>query len=111
MVGVWNQNLNWITFLQKPATEDLVQLSGTSKEASMTSFFVTLEDIEEFLHEINEIHEAKTPPAPESELCAALTVHDEVSQMESMKNQVMNPLRPTMKIYACSHIWTVLVQN
>mgnify|MGYP006996439010 CR=1 FL=1 len=36
----------------------------------MTSFFVTLEDIEEFLHEINEIHEAKTPPAPESELCA-----------------------------------------
>ncbi|MXQ88225.1 hypothetical protein E5288_WYG017109 [Bos mutus] len=73
---------------QKPTTEDLVQLSGTSKEASMTSFFVTLEDIEEFLHEINEIHEAKTPPAPESEVCAPLTAHYEDSQMESMKNQV-----------------------
>lgn len=77
----------------------------------MTSFFVTLEDIEEFLHEIDEIHEAKTPPAPESELCVPLTAHYEDSQMESMKNQVINPLRPTMKIYACSHIWTVLVQN
>lgn len=77
----------------------------------MTSFFVTLEDIEEFLHEINEIHEAKTPPAPESELCAPLTAHYEDSQMGSMKNQVINPLRPTMKIYAFSHIWTVLVQN
>ena len=77
----------------------------------MTSFFVTLEDIEEFLQEINEIHEAKTPATPESELCVPLTAHDEVSQMESMQNQVMNLLRPTMKIYACSHIWTVLVQN
>ncbi|XFF75674.1 hypothetical protein AB1E18_001893 [Capra hircus] len=73
---------------QKPTTEDLVQLSGTSKEASTTSFFVTLEDIEEFLHEINEIHEAKTPPAPESELCVPLTAHDDVSQMESVNSQV-----------------------
>ena len=95
--------------MQKPTTEDLVQLSGTSKEASTTSFFVTLEDIEEFLHEINEIHEAKTPPAPESELCVPLTAHDDVSQMESVNSQVMNPLRPTMKIYACSHIWKELI--
>ena len=48
-----------LTFLQKPTTEDLVQLSGTSKEASMTSFFMTLEDIEQFLQEISEILEAK----------------------------------------------------
>ena len=91
-----------LTFLQKPTTEDLVQLSGTSKEVSMT--YMTLEDTEEFLQEINEILEAKTPAVPESELCVPLTAHDEVSRMESMQNQVMNPLRPTMKIYACSHI-------
>ena len=48
-----------LTFLQKPTTEDLVQLSDNSKEASMTSFFMTLEDIEQFLQEISEILEAK----------------------------------------------------
>ncbi|TEA37081.1 hypothetical protein DBR06_SOUSAS210247, partial [Sousa chinensis] len=54
----------------------------------MTSFFLTLEDIDEFLQDINEIHEARTPAAPESELYVPLTACDEDSQKESMQNQV-----------------------
>ncbi|TKC45108.1 hypothetical protein EI555_001570 [Monodon monoceros] len=73
---------------QNPTAEDLVRLSGNSKEASMTSFFLTLEDIDEFLQDINEIHEARAPAAPESALYVPLTACDEDSQKESMQNQV-----------------------
>ena len=70
----------------------------------MTSYFPTLEDIEEFLQEVNEIHKTRSPAAPESDVCVPLTAHDDVSQKESLQKQVMNFLRPTMMIYACSVI-------
>ncbi|XP_055442078.1 Kruppel-like factor 18 isoform X1 [Bubalus kerabau] len=73
---------------QKPTAEDLVQLSGNSKEASMTSYFPTLEDIEEFLQEVNETYRTRIPAAPESDLCVPLTAHDDVSQKESLQKQV-----------------------
>ncbi|MXQ99831.1 hypothetical protein E5288_WYG021428 [Bos mutus] len=73
---------------QKPTTEDLAQLSGNSKEASMTSYFPTLEDIEEFLQEVNETHKTRSPAAPESDVCVPLTAHDDVSQKESLQKQV-----------------------
>ncbi|KAB0405698.1 hypothetical protein E2I00_015750, partial [Balaenoptera physalus] len=73
---------------QNPTAEYLVQLSGNSKEASMTSFFPTLEDIDEFFQDINEIHEARTPAAPEPELYVPLTARDEDGQKESMQNKV-----------------------
>ena len=70
----------------------------------MTSYFPTLEDIEEFLQEVNETYKTRSLAAPESELCVPLTARDDVSQKESLQKQVMNLLRPTRMIYACSVI-------
>ena len=59
---------------------------------------------------MNETYDTRTPAAPEPELYVPLTARDEDGQKESMQNQVMNPLTPTMMIYACSNIpGTVLV--
>ena len=55
----------------------------------MTSYFPTLEDIEEFLQEVNETYRTRIPAAPESDLCVPLTAHDDVSQKESLQKQVM----------------------
>ncbi|EQB77481.1 hypothetical protein CB1_000365069 [Camelus ferus] len=69
-------------------TEDLVQLSGNSKEASGDSFLWTLEEIEEFLQDFNEMHEARIPAASQPELHVPLITHDEDSQKVSLQNQV-----------------------
>ena len=96
------------SFLQDPTVEDLVQVSGNSKEVSRYSYLQTVEEIKAFLQEANETHKARTPAAPEPELCAPPTAHEKDGQKESMQNQVMNPLM----IYACFNIpGTVLNQN
>ncbi|XP_036112698.1 Kruppel-like factor 18 [Molossus molossus] len=90
--------------------EGPVQLSGNCKETY--SLLQRLEDIEEFLQEQPETHEARTPAAPEPQLYMPLSVHGEDSQHESIQNQVMTPLKPTMMNSACSNIpGTVLDQN
>lgn len=73
---------------ENPTTEDLVQSSGNSKEASTNSFFLTPEGIEEFLQDINETYDTRTPAAPEPELYVPLTARDEDSQKESIQNEV-----------------------
>lgn len=93
----------WTSFSQDPTTEDLVQVSGNSKEVSRYSYLQTVEEIKAFLQEANETHKARTPAAPEP-----LTAREEDDQKESMQRQVMNPLM----IYACLNIpGTVLKQN
>lgn len=101
-----------LLFLQNSPTEDLIQLSGNSKGVSRDSYLQTIEEIEAFLQDINEIHEARCPAAPEPELYVPPTAHNEDSQKESIQNQVMNFLRLTVMISACSNIpGTVLIQN
>ena len=94
--------------MQDTTIEDLVQVSGNSKEVLRFSYLQTVEEIKAFLWEANETHKARTPADPDPELCVLLTAQEEDGQKESMKNQVMNPLM----VYACFNIsMTVFNQN
>ncbi|XP_023487255.2 Kruppel-like factor 18 [Equus caballus] len=94
-----------------PTIEDLLQLSGNSKEISTDSFLQTLEEIEECLQDFSETHKARTPAVPEPQLYIPPTACGEDSQRESTQSQVMTSLKPTMMISACSSIpGIVLVQ-
>ena len=71
------------------------------------SYLQTVEEIKAFLQEANETHKARTPAAPEPELCEPPNAREADDQKESIRRQVMNPL-----IYACLNIpGTVLNQN
>ena len=90
--------------MQDLTNEDQVQLSGNGKEASGDSYLQAIEEIEAFYQYLNEKYKAGTPAAPEPELYVPMTDHDENSQKESIQNQVMYPLKPTMMISTCSNI-------
>nr|XP_008514246.1 PREDICTED: seminal vesicle secretory protein 2-like [Equus przewalskii] len=73
-----------------PTIEDLLQLSGNSKEISTDSFLQTLEEIEECLQDFSETHKARTPAVPEPQLYIPPTACGEDSQRESTQSQVIS---------------------
>lgn len=98
-----------LTFLQNAMAGHRVQLSGNSEEGSTHYFLPTLEEIDEFLQDVN-VTSTKTTGGPESALHVTLSTPDEYAQKTSTQHQVVNPLRPAMMIYACFNApCTVLV--
>ncbi|XP_036210287.1 Kruppel-like factor 18 [Myotis myotis] len=90
-----------------PKAEDLVQLSGNCQDTRPLSA-----EIAEFLREFCETLAPTAPAAPEPQICMPVTARGDESQHESIQNQVMAPLTPTMTVSACSNIpGTVLDQN
>ncbi|XP_036174221.1 Kruppel-like factor 18 [Myotis myotis] len=93
--------------MMDPTAKDLLQLSGNCQETHPLP-----QEIVEFVLEFSETHESRTPAAPEPQICMPLTARGDECQHESIQNQVMAPLRPTMMVSAYSNILgTVLDQN
>ena len=79
-------NFLFFFFFQDSTTE--AQLSGNSQEASRDSYLEAMEELEAFFQELNDTYGTETSAAPEAELCAPLTAHEEDNQKEPMQNQV-----------------------
>ena len=90
-------NFLFFFFFKDSAIE--AQLLGNSQEASRDSYLEAMEKLEAFFHELNDTYGTENSAAPEAELCAPLTAHEEDSQKESMQNQVKNLLTHNDDLY------------